>query len=488
MKKAALTKSTKHFLADQNGSATPLLIGFAIIFIVVGGLAVDYNKAVAERTQLQLATDTAAHTGLYTWTQTIADIDESRQTALSMTFGMLPEVAYRDAMATGDIEFGFWNPVTGTFTEDETFVEDKDDPRASAVRAFAELEPERGNASRNIFLSIIGQDTFTVRASTIYASYYPPCFNEGFVANGIVDMQSNSNYTDGFCIHSNTYVSLNQNNFFEPGTVVSMPNLAELDIPSSGFEKNEGLQAALRQGRYRLRILNELPNMFASLRAGSSAFADVAGVAGPVDVLYPLDLPTNGNGGPTQAQIDYAVSELANDNIAAYESLPTFEFDNGKKTLTPDSFPAANRIYRIDCSGNGDITLSAGTFSSFALVTNCPVKTSNGTVLDEVLLATEGDVSASHLQIGLDDSCAPGGGASIWTYGDFNAASGLQGFGAQMLALGDIDFAAQADGIEGVSFIADGEINGTSQNDMGFCGDGGGTDDFTKEPYFRMVN
>ena len=63
----------------------------------------------------------------------------------------------------------------------------------------------------------------------------------------------------------------------------------------------------------------------------------------------------------------------------------------------------------------------------------------------------------------------------------------MQGFGAQVLALGNITFAAQADGIEGVSFIAGGEIDGTSQNDMGFC-DGHGTDDFVAVPYFRMVN
>jgi hypothetical protein len=283
-------------------------------------------------------------------------------------------------------------------------------------------------------------------------------------------------------------VTLNQNNFFEPGTVVSMPNLDELDIPESGFEKNEGLQQALRQGRYRLRILNELGDRFNSLRAGSPEFAQVAGVTAAAAPIYPLDLGGNGNnGGPSQEEIDTAITALRNGDSTLYDALPTFENDNGKKTLTPDNFQLSNRIYRVECTGNGDITMAAGTFSNFALITNCDINTSNGTVLNEVLLATEGDVSASHLQIGMDDDCAPGGGASIWTYGDFNAASSLKGFGAQMLSLGDIDFAAEANGMEGVSFIADGEINGTSGNDLGFCGELG-TGDFDAEPYFRMVN
>jgi Flp pilus assembly protein TadG len=451
------------FIQDEDGAATPLAIGLCVVFIVMGGMAVDFNKAMGERTQMQMATDSAAHAAVYTWE--FQSVDTSTDTAMAAITGMLPDVAFRDALQETDIEFGFWDPATGEFTADPTFVEDKNIPLRSAVRAVAELEPDRMNESRNIFLGIIGQDTFTIRTTSTYASYYPPCFNEGFVAQGVVDMQSNSNYLDGFCIHSNTYVSLNQNNFFEPGTVVSMPNLADLDIPQSGFEQNEGLQAALRQGEYRLRILRQLPMMFASLRNGSPKYAAVAGVTEQLEVLWPWEKGNGANG--------------------VYEEIGAT--DTANKTFEPESFPTPNRIYRANCTGNAKITLSAGTFSNFALVTNCPINTSNGTILNEVLIATEDDVSASHLQIGLDDNCAEGGGASIWSYGNFNAAASLQGYGAQMLVLGDIDFAAQANGIEGVSFIAGGVINGTSENDMGFC-NGDGTDDFVAAPYFRMVN
>jgi hypothetical protein len=73
------------------------------------------------------------------------------------------------------------------------------------------------------------------------------------------------------------------------------------------------------------------------------------------------------------------------------------------------------------------------------------------------------------------------------TLGGFEAASGLAGFGAQILAKKDIQFAAQANGIEGVSFLSGGTISGTSGSSMGYC-DEAGTNDFVRAPYFRMVN
>ncbi len=477
----------QHFLADEDGSATPLAIAFVCIFCVIGGLAVDFNKAVSERTQMQLATDTAAHAALYTWE--FEDQQASTTKALATITDMLPDIAYRDALLGSDIEYGFYDPDLGTFTVDPTFVEDKDSPLRSAVRATAQLEPERNNASRNIFLRIIDHDTFTIRTSSIYASYFPPCFNEGFVAQDVVDLQSGNSYTDGFCIHSNTYVSMNQNNFFEPGTVVSMPSLADLDIPSSGFEKNEGLQAALRSGSYRLRVLNNLPLRFQSLRDGEIKYTEEAGVTEVLPVLWPADVSSGGGGNGNNGQDnENGTGDTSTDTTNTGGVVKRMSStDTGKKNMTPAHFDIPNRIYQLECSGNGDITFSADTFKDFALVTTCPIKFSNGTILENVIIATEGDVDASHVQIGKDDSCDAGGGAAIWTYGDVKTASALSGFGAQILALGDIQFTANADGIQGVSFIAGGRIDGTSNSNMGFCNNGG-TENFQEDPYFRMVN
>ncbi|MGA9412946.1 MAG: Tad domain-containing protein [Roseobacter sp.] len=482
------------FLQSEDGAATPFAIFIFCIFVVIGGLAVDFNKATSERTQMQLATDTAAHAALYSWE--FKPVNEATTTAVAAVEGMLPDVAYFDALRGTDIEYGFWDSATLTFTADPTFVEEKDNPLRSAVRATAQLEEARSNQSKTILLSIIGRDRLSIRTDSVYASYYPPCFNEGFVAQDVVDLQSNNSYTDGFCIHSNTYVSLNQNNYFEPGTVVSMPSMADLDIPSSGFEKNEGLQEALRKGAYRMRLLTQMPMMMQTLRDGYAKYAVQGGVMYDEEVLWPVDVSAGGGGSVSTSGDDTTTTgngkgnnKKNTDSSSTPDNTPVTRFkasDSGKKNLVAASFDQPNRIYQLECSSNGDITFAAETFSDFVLITDCPIKFSNGTILEDVLIATEGDVNASHVQIGKDDNCAPGGGASIWTYGDVKTASALSGYGAQILALGDIQFTANANGVKGVSFIAGGRIDGTSNSNMGFCNNGG-TENFATARYFRMV-
>ena len=453
------------FAEEEDGSATPLAIFFCLIFIVMGGLAVDYHKAVSEYTEMQIAADTAAHAALYT--REFESAEDSVDKAMQTIGEMLPDIQFGDAIIASDVEFGVWDPDTQQFTVDSS--------SKTSVRVWAEMEPSRGNTSRTILLSMIGFDDFTLRTNAVYDTYYPPCFNEGFVADNIVDIQSNNSYTDGFCIHSNTYVSINQNNFFEPGTVVSMPDLANLDIPSSGFEKNEGLETALRTGKYRQRLLRRLPEMIQSYYDGSYEYAAMAGITSDTTVITLAEAVTTTTGGKKNGTTTTTMVPLG----------------TGKKTLTPANFPLANRIYSTSCSGNGDITFSADTFSDFVLVTNCDIRFANGTVLDGTILATtsteDDSVSASHVQMGLDDNCSPDSGSIILTMGGFQAASGLAGYGAQILAGGDIQFAAQADGIEGVSFISKGRIDGTSNMNMGFC-DGEGNQDHLRAPYFRMVN
>ncbi|MCX7568007.1 Tad domain-containing protein [Sulfitobacter sp. F26169L] len=439
---------------NEDGSMTLLAVFFVLIAIVMGGLAIDFNKVIAERNQLQIATDTAAHTALYSRMEN--DVASSQDQALTIVSSMLPESVYGAvALSTADIVFGNWDADTAEFTAD---INSK-----NAVWVQAEMSKIRGNPSRNFLLRLIGYDTFDVGVETVYTTYYPPCFTEGFVAEEVVDIQSNNSFTDGFCIHSNEYVSLNQNNYFEPGTVVSMPDLADLDIPKSGFEKNEGLQTALRGGAYRLRLLNDLPDIINSFWSGEAEHLP----------------PYVYSGTP------YSVS-------SSTLAVPDPDGNNSYKGqgLTPQHFEP-NSVNRFNCSGSGKITLQAGTYSNFVLVTDCQIKFANGVVLADVVVATTNTSATSFntpsgLSIGRDDNCAPGGGATLMTLGGFNAASSLNVFGGQILAIGDIEFAANADGIEGVSFVSYGMIDGTSNMNMGFCQNRGMENAYRAE-YFRTV-
>lgn len=274
----------------------------------------------------------------------------------------------------------------------------------------------------------------------------PPCFREGFVAEDIVDVQSNNFYGSGFCMHSNSYVSLNSNNTFEAGSIVSMPNLADLDIPKSGFQRNDGLEAALRSGSYRIRILDRLDDILDGLRDGNMDYLPMG--------VYSL--------------------------IANHVS---------KNKLTPADL-AQGRLYTQQCSG-GKVTIEAGLYKDIVYISDCEVKFSQGVIIeDSVFVTTSRSAhsfnSPSGFQLGANDDCAIGGGASLITYGGVSIASGLEVYGGQIIALADIDFAANANGMQGVSFVSGGRIDSTSNMSMGYC-NGAGMEAAFQADYFRMV-
>ncbi len=455
----ASKKSIRIWVIDECGSATILSLFFALISLVIGGIAVDFNKAMSERTQLQIAADTAAHAALYTRERKSSE--EAKDVALSTINGMLPEFQFgSNALLRSDITFGAWDINTSTFTED---INSK-----TAVRVRAQMLEERSNASRNILLRIIGQDTFDIGVESIYSTYYPGCFTEGFVAEAVVDIQSNNNFSDGFCVHSNSYVSMNQNNYFESGTVVSMPDVELLDIPKSGFKKNEGLETALRQGEYRFRLLNLLPEIIDSFWTAK-----------------PDHLPRYVY---QENQVNYVYSL----ELDQFPSLPEGqEPPKNALKLTPYHFEKG-KVNKMVCASSGSITMDPGVYSEFVFITNCEINFANGVVLEDVVVATTASgvqslYSPQGLQLGRNDGCLEGGGVTLMTQGGFKAAASLSVFNGQILALGDIEFAANADGVVGASFVSTGSITGTSNMDMGYCNNGG-MENAYRAPYFRMVN
>jgi len=430
--------SFKTFFSEEHGSATIMSLYMVLIGAVMTGLAIDFQKRQADKTHLQIAADSVAHGALYR--RETVSAGQAKSDAVALLDRMLPRTNMQPAITTADITFGTWD------AENETFL--ANGGSKDAVRVYAGMTEARGNPTPNLILNAIGFKSFNVAAESIYSTYYPPCFREGFVAEQVVDVQSNNFYGSGFCMHSNTYVSLNSNNTFEAGSIVSMPNLADLDIPKSGFDTNAGLDTALRSGSYRIRILDKLDDIVTGLRAGDPDY-----------------LPTG-------------VYDVIGNQVT------------GTKVEPADMEPG--RLYTQSCGGGGKLTFEPGTYSNIVHISNCEVKFSQGVIIEDSVIVTTNTSSRSFnspsgFQLGANDSCATGGGASLITYGGVSVASDLQVYGGQIIAHGDIDFAANADGMEGVSFVAGGSIDSTSNMNMGYC-DGDGMEAAYQADYFRMVN
>ncbi|WP_240789431.1 pilus assembly protein TadG-related protein [Pseudooceanicola onchidii] len=421
---------------DDRGSITLLSLYLLAGILAVSALAVDFSHLLAARNQLQVAADAAAHAALYHRERNSAS--SAKIKAVELAQHSMPQASYGAVLRTEDVEFGYWDYATRTFTPNPYSM--------SAVRVRPGRTAARGNSVAAYLFRMIDRPFWDLSAQAIFVAFEPPCFREGFIGEDVVDIQSNNGFENGFCVHSNRYVSVNSNNTWEAGTVVSMPDSSEIDLPRSGFVTNEGLQAALRNGYYRLRVLGQIDRIYDDLYLASGAFLPdyISGAAPVVLTDWKLD---------------------------ASDFVP-------------------GRVHRVSCS-NHDIQITAGTVLQYVvIVTDCPVKFGNGVTLeDSVVFSRSTDnksiYAASSLQIGKNDNCAEGGGAQIITYGGMDVPSDLRFFGGQVIAKKAVSFAANAGGIQGASIISGSTISGTSNMTMGFCG--AGMEDNFEVPYFRLA-
>ncbi len=145
------------------------------------------------RTQLQVTADAAAHAALYT--REHATLEEAKAAAMAIVEYALPAAVNGDVVVPGDIRFGIWD------AESQVFVEDVNSK--SAVWIDLSRVAERSNGVATWLLRITGFEEWSIVRAAVFQTHRPPCLREGFVAEGIVDLRSNNEFYNGFCIHSN---------------------------------------------------------------------------------------------------------------------------------------------------------------------------------------------------------------------------------------------------------------------------------------------
>ena len=423
---------------NEDGAMTVFSVFCFITALMVGGLAVDVTNVMMERTRLQVAADAGAHAALLA-RDTMLEADAKAE-AIRVANLNMPNSLYGNILTTDDITFGTWNATNASFTA------------VAGSRNAVHVQPKRDTSKQNAvatyILKIVGFNEWNLKVDSIFTTYRPTCLREGFVADGVVDLQSNNSFTNGFCIHSNTYVSLNSNNYFEPGTVVSMPDTADIELPNSGYKTNTGLSSALRSGSFYVRIVPRIIQIIAGLNSNDPRY------------------------------------------VPSYiSSLLVVTLDPKKAIIQTMLVPG--RMHNMTCSNSAAANVANNViFQDVVLRTNCVIKFGQGVVLQNTVIATSStDVksitAAAGLQVGKNDNCAAGGGAQLVTMGGMSFPSDLKVYGGQLLAKGDIQFAANANGIQGASFVAGGIISGTSNMSMGFCGTG--MDNNFEAEYFKMT-
>lgn len=443
----------RSFLVGEEGSISALSLQMFVGALVVGGLAVDFGKGVASKTQLQIAADAAAHAAIMARESHTAE--EATVAALQVAALNMPAGKYGNVLSADDIRFGHWNRDTQVFTVDPASSE--------AVMVSTQRVTANGNGVATPMMGLVGRDKLDVTAGTVFESYVPDCFREGFVAMDRVDMQSNSSYASGFCIHSQDHVSISSGNNFAPGVTVSMPDRRDVELPSAGYSSNTGLAAALRDASYHLKILARIGDIIRGIQTAP----------GDPDI------------GIMATTSRYYRSYVTDATLVSLDA-------TGMTALDPADFQTG-RIHVLTCGGDNRYKQIGAAFAlkDMVLVTDCRLQIDAGAVIENaVILSTNADDQAiyasSYIVIGKDDHCAAGGGAQIVTLGGVDFASGAHLFGSQIIAAKDIVLTAGARGIEGAALVAGGTLAVTSTGAVGYCG-GNGMESNYEAAYFRLA-
>lgn len=430
-----LQNAANRFRRHQDGGLTVVNLFFLSVLAILGGVAIDVASVVSARTQLQATADAAAHAALVE--REFHTSQEATDKALAVALQNMPQGSFGDVLTQQNITFGDWDRETRVFTADVN--------SSDAVLVTTERLEQNGNAVTTFLLQFVGLWDWDVRTSAVFETFIPTCLLEGFVAESVIDIQSNNSYFNGFCLHSNSHVAINNNNFFESGTVVSMPDSNDLvvDITGSGEDKNEGLEDALREGKWIIKILNRIDMIAEGLQDRQSRYA--------------RDYTNNFN----VIQIDVDMPSLKQGN---------------KYVIEPNDLQKG-RVYKVTCDKLDLVNKGSGVFDGIVLIADCPIEISGGLVFtDTVILTTYAGAGAlkspANIVLGDNDGCASGGGAQFLTKGDVDFSAGVALYGSQIIAGGDVKFTSNADGLQGASIVAGGRIDSTSNMNFAFCGSG----------------
>ena len=260
--------------------------------------------------------------------------------------------------------------------------------------------------------------------------------------------------------------------------IVSMPDLEDVVLPSSGggYGNNPGLKEALRADSYPSSILDEIDQLMAGLETyGSTYMPEFVTSASIVDV-----------GGTSLSPSDFQAGRVHR----LVGALPSSGGGGGKGKGKGKSGGSGGG----GSAGSGDascgnmVRLERGTYRNLVILADCKVTFQGGAILEDVVVANvdagrDSFTGSSGVKLGRADDCASGGGAKLITKGGMRFPSGLVLNGAQLIAQGDVQFAASGDGMNGAAIVAGGEIDGTSRTTMTGCE----VDDAYSVPSVRMA-
>lgn len=213
----SLRSALKGFGTDENGAMTVFWMMGLIFSCMVVGLAVDVTNAHRHKERLTLAADAGAQAGIVALSKgkTTAEI---RAAALSAVELNAPLATVGKTSNPTDIQIVRFDPKTKAIVSGTP----------NAVKVTLHNDDTVSNPVETGFLRMVGLDDFQIKASSV-AYYGQPnnCNSSDMIyGKGQVTLTSGNRVGPSYCVHSQTAVWLPQNNTFDKGAGVSMPDLS----------------------------------------------------------------------------------------------------------------------------------------------------------------------------------------------------------------------------------------------------------------------
>jgi Flp pilus assembly protein TadG len=475
---AKIARMRGEFIDSEQGGMTALSMFWLVVCFMFAGLAIDVTNLHRQKELITVAADAAAQAGVIALSQekTAAEV-QSIALVAAETNAPVARVGKTNSGAS-DVQLVRFNPKTRTL--------EAGTPNAVQVTLHRDSSVENPVATG--LLRFAGFNEFQVAVTSV--AYYGKPGNctstDGIYAKGEVTLTSGNKIGASYCVHSQTNVWMPQQNIFEKGAGLSMPNLetcgvkcfdtANIGVEDAKFEMNLNLP----------NVASHIAMVKAAMLGNSELKTKFFADKSLASYLKPLvDAKIMNSGAATKLVKGSVVTVTA----AQYNDL---------MYLTNGNLPTG-LVYEVDCRdrGNGPATsISIGgnidrknatlttstveTVRQVVLITDCGFDVGSNARIDatlalstrvassSVLTASSGAVVGDPLR-----NCDVSRKVYIMTMGSISVSADFTASNVAMVVNGDIHVAASSSSStvehKGTSFHAEGSIQIPANHTFNGC-------------------
>ena len=383
----------RNFARSEQGGGLVFGLFLFVALVAILGIGVDTANAYRNRTMLTSVADIGAHAGAVAIAED-KDEWEIRDAVDAAVTENLPASLFGDVMdAAVHVNFAHYDQASRSFSSSGA--------RNSVLVEVFQTQAN-GNPVGTFFLKLAGFDTWDV--SAVSAAVYDVNANcsssDGIYSKAKVTLTSQTEIGSGYCIHSEAYVWLPQQNTFEDDSYVTMPILALCEDKCT-TEANPGIVAWESH-----MVFPDFGDMIAD--AVTHFQADIEDPF-KAEFFARVMLPSyDGEVSPDDVARLRTMEPAGQADLVARGILGQPAKTGTVVTLTHAQFHAiptlpGGLVYRIDCppNGNGGSTrltfgASSGRMKGAVVITNCSLRFDDGSyVVGSYLITTRDKTTAT---------------------------------------------------------------------------------------------